>query len=74
MTPSQLKNICEPFFSSKQKEGGMGLGLYVSQSIVKEHGGELHITSAEGKGTKVSLVLPVSVAEPVRSSKSVRPA
>jgi K+-sensing histidine kinase KdpD len=52
----------------------MGLGLYVSQSIVKEHGGELRIMSEEGKGTKVSIVLPVPEAQPIRSPESIPPA
>lgn len=74
MTPAQLENVCEPFFTSRHKDGGMGLGLYVSQSIVKEHGGELRIMSEEGKGTKVSIVLPVPEAQPIRSPESIPPA
>jgi PAS domain S-box-containing protein len=50
--------IKEPFFSTKRAQGGMGLGLYVSESIVKEHGGTLEFDSAEGKGTAATVTLP----------------
>lgn len=59
INPDQLANVCEPFFSSKQNQGGMGLGLYICQSIVTEHGGELRIESKPGTGTTVTVVLPV---------------
>ena len=55
---SHLEKICEPFFSTKQGMEGTGLGLYVSSSIIKQHGGSLHIESKEDYGTKVTLSFP----------------
>ncbi|WP_134683526.1 PAS domain S-box protein [Brevibacillus migulae] len=51
-----IPRLGEPFYSTKEK--GTGLGLMVSQKIIKEHHGELTIESQVGKGTVVSIVLP----------------
>jgi signal transduction histidine kinase/CheY-like chemotaxis protein len=50
----------EPFFTSKQAGGGSGLGLSMVYGFVKQSGGAALITSAPGKGTTVTLLLPVS--------------
>jgi two-component system, sporulation sensor kinase A len=52
-----LERIGEPFYTTKEK--GTGLGLMVSSRIMKEHKGELKFHSVEGKGTTVSMILPV---------------
>jgi len=54
-----LPHIGEPFFTTKQDFGGLGLGLSISSRIVKEHGGTLTFTSEQGRGTKAEIVLPV---------------
>ncbi|MCB2182373.1 MAG: PAS domain S-box protein [Desulfobulbaceae bacterium] len=55
MAPGTLERLCEPFFTTKQKEGGCGLGLWSSYSLVKEMKGELLFTSTEGEETVASL-------------------
>ncbi len=52
--------LFEPFYSTK--EGGTGLGLYVSHSIVERHGGDLRVESEVGEGTTITLELPLGAA------------
>jgi len=53
-----LGKIFEPFFSTKGG-AGTGLGLFVSYNIVKAHKGTVEVKSKEGKGTTVSVQLPI---------------
>jgi signal transduction histidine kinase len=52
----ELKKLFAAFHSTKR--GGLGLGLFVSKSIVKEHGGEMSVSSEYGKGTTFTVWLP----------------
>ena len=56
-----LANIFDPYFSTKERgeQKGMGLGLTIADSIIKKHGGHIQVESEEGKGTTVSIYLPV---------------
>ena len=54
---ADLARVFEPFFSTRAK--GTGLGLWVTQDIVRHHGGRIEATSEEGKGTTFSVFLPV---------------
>jgi two-component system, NtrC family, sensor kinase len=55
-----MERLFEPFFSTKLDRGGSGLGLYISQYIVAEHGGRLQLQSTPGKGTLARVTLPVA--------------
>lgn len=54
---NDLKRLFEPFFSTKAK--GTGLGLTVCYQIIKLHGGKIDVQSRKGKGTSVSMILPI---------------
>ena len=56
--PEALPRIREPFFTTKQDSGGIGLGLSISSKIVEEHRGSLRFASAPGAGTTVTITLP----------------
>jgi PAS domain S-box-containing protein len=56
--PEALPRIREPFFTTKQDSGGIGLGLSISSKIVEEHRGSLCFDSAPGAGTTVTITLP----------------
>ncbi|MHC1624473.1 MAG: sensor histidine kinase [Methermicoccaceae archaeon] len=55
------EHLFEPFFTTKPHGEGTGLGLPVSYSIVKAHGGELNVESKEGEKTKFTIKLPLKL-------------
>jgi len=57
--PDEIINrACDPFFSTKPEGEGTGLGLSVTMSIVKAHGGDIQFDSVPNEGTAVTLWLP----------------
>ena len=59
MPETVRQRIFEPFYSTKG-EGGSGLGLSMTYSIVRRHGGEIHVDSEPGSGTTFTLTFPVA--------------
>ena len=59
--PDSIKEkIFQPFFTTKPTGQGTGLGLSLSYDIIKAHGGELKMDSAENVGTTFSILLPIT--------------
>ncbi|MFT5568128.1 MAG: two-component system NtrC family sensor kinase, partial [Cyclobacteriaceae bacterium] len=59
--PQEHKDkIFDPFYTTKSPGNGAGLGLYLSQGIIKKHFGEIKLESHPGQGTTVTLFLPLA--------------
>ncbi len=56
MTQEAMARVFEPYFTTKK--GGSGLGLMITQRIIRAHGGEVVLESDPGKGLRLTLRLP----------------
>jgi signal transduction histidine kinase len=65
IAPEHMNAVFDPFFTTKKRGEGTGLGLSIASSIVRNHGGEIDLTSTPGKGTTVKLTWPTA-AQPRR--------
>jgi signal transduction histidine kinase len=65
---THLTKIFDPYFSTKIKDTGSGLGLYVSYGIIKAHNGIIDVTSRLGEGTTFDVYIPSF--EPPQKAKS----
>ncbi len=60
---SSLKQIFNPFFTTKPPDKGTGLGLSLSSDIIREHGGEFRVDTKEGEYTDMIVSLPLETPE-----------
>lgn len=60
MPAEVLRSLFQPFFTTKDPGRGTGLGLHVSNLIVKEHRGTFEVESQEGVGTAFRVLLPAA--------------
>ena len=63
--PRHLDKIFDPFFTTKDVGSGMGLGLFICNSIVEEFGGKISAKSEPGKFCEFTLEFPVKTNQPV---------
>ncbi len=64
-----MNAVFDPFFTTKKRGEGTGLGLTIAAGIVRNHAGQINLTSAPGKGTTVTVVWPV----PPKRERDARP-
>jgi signal transduction histidine kinase len=55
--PEQKEQIFDPFFTTK--DSGVGLGLFITHQIIKEHSGSIDVESEVGQGTRFLIRLPM---------------
>jgi len=60
ISQENLSKVFDPFFSTKEVGSGTGLGLSLCYGILNQHNGEIDIESSEGRGTKVTVSLPMA--------------
>ena len=65
MSEETKKRAFDPFFTTKEKERGTGLGLASVYGIIKNHNGFIDIESEVGRGTVITVLLPVTDKAPV---------
>jgi signal transduction histidine kinase len=59
--PDEIQErIFDAYFTTKEKEGGMGLGLAISHQIIKAHQGEVEFKSQVGMGTAFKITFPLA--------------
>ncbi len=61
--PENIGFLFEPFYTTKERGAGTGLGLFVSHLIIDQHGGAIEVESKQGKGTTFIVKLPVADKE-----------
>lgn len=58
ISEENMRKLFTPFFTTKEKGQGVGLGLAVAKSIIEKHCGNIEVESKEGVGTTFTIVLP----------------
>ena len=64
MPPEVLRKALEPFFTTRPRTYGRGLGLTIVHTAARSHGGQIQIKSREDQGTQVDIWVPVQVERP----------
>jgi two-component system NtrC family sensor kinase len=64
MDPDQAARIFEPFYTTKSDVRGAGLGLFLTVTTLKSHGGTITVQSAPGRGTTMRIRLPRAAEAP----------
>jgi CheY-like chemotaxis protein len=70
MPPEILAQVFEPFFTTKEAGKGSGLGLSMVYGFANQSGGGIKIESEVGKGTEISILLPVAPADAIVQEES----
>ncbi len=58
MNASTMEKMWKPFFTTKKKGKGTGLGMAIVKNVIKAHGAEIQVESKPGAGTEFQLIFP----------------
>ncbi|MGR3319392.1 MAG: ATP-binding protein [Candidatus Anammoxibacter sp.] len=71
-----IEKIFNPFFTTKEVGKGTGMGLSIAYGIIKEHGGDIYVTSEEGQGVTFFIELPINsvvLGDKTETDKDIKP-
>lgn len=74
MSAEVVSRIFDPFFTTKELGKGTGLGLSTALTILKSHGGFVHVDSDPGRGTRFTIYLPASASDACSAEDKIDPA
>jgi signal transduction histidine kinase len=63
MSPEVLRQAFNPFFTTKPVGSGTGVGLSLTERIIRRYGGVIQLESTAGRGTTATIKLPISAQE-----------
>ena len=69
---ADFQKILDPFYTTKEVGKGTGLGLWITQNVVREHGGELVVANLDGQGASFEVRLPFKPPSIIHPQKSAR--
>lgn len=61
MEEATRKKVFDPFFTTKEVGQGTGLGMAISYKVIKNHNGTIELESEKGKGSKFTIILPLTM-------------
>ncbi len=73
MPEEVLRQIKDPFFTTRRDAGGTGLGLAISERIMRDHGGTLEFHSEPGRGTTVIARFPIVKKQDIAPTPHINP-
>ena len=65
ISPAHLDRIYDPFFTTKGRDAGTGLGLSVSDGIIKNHNGTITVDTQPGEFTTFQIDIPVHLNQDI---------
>lgn len=71
LQPGQFAKIFDPFYTTKDKGKGTGMGLFVTRGIVESHGGRISVRNRLRRGARFSVYLPLTQERPVEQAEPV---
>jgi signal transduction histidine kinase len=72
ISPDKHNRIFDPFYTTKSVDRGTGLGLSVCLGIIRQHHGEISVSSVQGEGTQFRVLLPLATVEKLQDQGSSR--